>query len=132
MDRNVNEEKKERLRTLTVELLLELRSAYLGTPGCNVLKHWDQLQSRMLAASRQSESVEEWTTKMVRTLQLGALRVDSSRSSRDLADFVRENNCSRAWLDLIEREFGYLIAMARGIAEQRKEAAQAAREEAAQ
>jgi hypothetical protein len=58
--------------------------------------------------------------------------VDSSRSSRDLADFVRENNCSRAWLDLIEREFGYLIAMARGIAEQRKEAAQAAREEAAQ
>jgi hypothetical protein len=33
---------------------------------------------------------------------------------------------------LIEREFGYLIAMARGIAEQRKEAAQAAREEAAQ
>lgn len=118
----MDEQALERLRTLTVEALLELRSAYLGTPGCNTLKHWDQLQDRMRAAARSSASPEEWLTTMTRTLQLGAARPVSSRCFRDLADAVREHKAAPAWLDLIEREFGYLIAVARGVAEQRKEA----------
>ena len=59
---------------------------------------------------------------MTRTLQLGAARPDSSRCFRDLADFVRERSAATAFLDLIEREFGYIIAVARGVAEQRKDA----------
>lgn len=58
---------------------------------------------------------------MCRKLQLGAPRVSSSKCFRDLADYVREQSCAREWLDLIEREFGYLIAVARGVSEQRKE-----------
>ena len=57
---------------------------------------------------------------MVRTLQLGASRSDSSRSFRDLADYVREHGAARQWLDLLEREFGYIIASARSLAEQQK------------
>ena len=121
----MKDDEKERLRTLTVEVLLELRSAYLRTPGCNVLKHWDQMQDRMRAAARASASPEEWLTTMTRTLQLGAPQAGSSRCFRDLADFVRDKGGAREWLDLLEREFGYLIAVARGVAEQRKEAAHA-------
>ena len=120
----MNEDDKERLRTLTVEAILELRSAYLGTPGCNVLKHWDQIQDRMRAAARSSETPEEWLTTMTRTLQLGAAKPVSSRWFRDLTDFVRERKAAREWLDLLEREFGYLIAVARGVAEQRRESNQ--------
>ena len=36
-------------------------------------------------------------------------------------DEVRERGASREWLDLVEAEYGYLMAMARSIAEQRKE-----------
>lgn len=120
---NLNDEQKETLRNLTVELLLDLRAAYLQTPGCNVLKHWTTLQDRMRSAARTCESPEEWVTTMIRTLQLHAATESSSRSSRDLADAVRELGAAHAWLDLVEREFGYLIASARGLADQRKEAA---------
>lgn len=118
----MDEHQKEKARTLTVEALLELRSAYLRTPGCNVLKHWDQLQDRMRASARSTATPEEWLTTMTRTLSLGAPQVDSSRSFRDLADFVREHGAAREWLDIIEREYGYIIAVARGVAEQRRDA----------
>ena len=120
---SLDEQAKERLRSLLVEVVLELRAAYLRTPGVNVLKHWDQLQDRMRAAARSSETPEEWITTMTRTLQLGAPQGDSSRSFRDLADFVRERGAAREFLELIDREFGYVIAVARGVSEQRREAA---------
>lgn len=118
----MNEIEKEKVRSLTVEVLLDLRAAYLRTPRCSVLKHWSQLQDRMRAATRQSESPEEWLTTMVRTLGLDAPQASSSRSFRDLADFVRERGAAREWLSLLEREYGYVMAVARGVAEQRKEA----------
>jgi hypothetical protein len=59
---------------------------------------------------------------MMRTLQLGAPRTSSSTSFRELADYVRERKAARTWLDLVEREYGYLIASARAAAEARKEA----------
>lgn len=62
---------------------------------------------------------------MARTLQLGATRPDSARCFRDLADYVREHEAARAWLDILDREYGYLIAVARGVAEKRKEATNA-------
>lgn len=52
----------------------------------------------------------------------------SSRCLTDLADFVREHNCAAAWLDLTERETGYLMALCRLAAEQRKAARIAAQE----
>lgn len=117
----MDEQAMELLRSLTVEAMLELRASYLRTPGCNVLKHWDQLTDRLRAAARSSASPEEWVTTMMRTLQLGAPREGSASRYRDLADFVRERDAASAWLDLLEREYGYIMAVARGVAEQRKE-----------
>jgi hypothetical protein len=119
----VDELERERLRTLTVECVIELRTMYLRTPGCSVLKHWDQITDRLRSAARQSESPEEWLTAMLRGLQISSPEANSSRCFRDLADYVREQQCAREWLDLLEREFGYLIAVARGVAEQRKKEA---------
>ena len=52
---------------------------------------------------------------------------ESCRVLAELADYVRENGCAIDWLELIDQESAYLMALARLQAEQRKEA----REEAA-
>lgn len=118
----LDEAAKEKLRTLTVEVLLDVRAAYLKTPGCSVLKHWDQLQDRMRAAARTSASPEEWATALCRTLQLGAPSPANCRSLVDLVHEVTERQCRREWLDIVEREYGYLMALARKSAEARREA----------
>ena len=117
----LSEQVKERLRSLTVEALMDIRSAHLAN-GANPLSHWDQLQSRMRSAARTTANPEEWLTSIRKHLAIQACpNPDSSRSSRDLADYVREQSCAREWLDLIEAEHGYLMAVCRGTAEQRKE-----------
>lgn len=122
----LDEQAKEKLRTETVEVLLDLRAAYLATAGANPLKHWDQLQDRMRAAARTCASPEEWVTKMARDLQLSAPSLTSSRSLLALVGEVSERHCRREWLDLVEREHGYLLALARLAAEQRRAARDAA------
>jgi len=120
----LNESEKEKLRTLTVETLLELRGAYLGTSHCNVLKHWDQIQDRMRIAARTTSSAEEWATSVQRALRLSSPSPRLSDSIMTLANEVRERRCASEWLQLVEDEYGFLMAMARSIAEQRKEARQ--------
>lgn len=120
----LTEEQKERLRTLTVEFLLEVRRAYLMA-GASPLKHWDQLQSRMLSAARRSATADEWTTAVLRGLQLPALggsRKGGNSASRvliDLTSTIREADGAGEWLDMIQREYGLLMAMTREAAEKR-------------
>lgn len=116
----LDEKAKEKLRTLTVELLLEIRAAYLASPGANALKHWDQLQERMRAAARTTSSPEEWATKVRRELNLSAPNSSASSSLVDLVHEVTEKNARREWLDMIEKEHGYIIALTRLSAEKRK------------
>jgi hypothetical protein len=114
---------RERLVTLTVEVLLALRAAYLRTGQANALKHWDILQNRARAAARTTASPEEWATKLQRDLQIASLSSSASSVVVELVHEVTERNARGEWLDLIEREHGYLIALARLTAEKRKEAA---------
>lgn len=120
----LDEEVKERLRSLTVDLLLEIRSAYLRTSGANVLLHWTQLQDRLRSSARISTSPEEWATAMARSLKLDAPSSRYSESLMALTHEVHDRQCSGAWLSLVESEYGYLMACARAIADQRKAAAQ--------
>ena len=120
--RMLDETEKEKLRTLTVEHVLDVRAAYLKTAAANPLKHWDVIQARLRAAAKTSSSVEEWSTDMVRSLRLEAPSVSFSQSVRSLADYVRERKAAREFLQLVDDEYGYVMAMARSIAEQRKEA----------
>lgn len=111
-------EERERLVELTVAVVLDLRAQYLRSGVANPLRHWDQIQSRMRAAARQSASPSEWATALLRRLQVGAPSSRLSASLRRLCDGVSD---SRSWLDLIEREHGYILARARLGAEQRAE-----------
>lgn len=116
-------EKKELLEQLTVLLLLELRRAYLQTPGCSVLKHWDQLQSRSLAAAKMAQDPGEWATQVMRRLQIQSPGKWLSLRLLELQSEVTAlgSGGPGAWLDLVEREVGYLFARCREEAEKRKD-----------
>lgn len=115
----LDEATKDKLRTKTVEVLLVMRAAYLAS-GANPLKHWDQIQDRMRSAARRSQTPEEWATALARGLQLPALSSSGSRALLDLVAAVAERGCAAAWLDLIEREYGLLMALCRLCAEERR------------
>jgi hypothetical protein len=112
----------ENLRNLTIDLVLEVRAAYLATPAANALKHWDQIQDRLRIGARTTSSPEEWATFMARSLRLPAPSARYSESLLALTHEVHERRCALAWLDLLEAEYGYVMAAARALAERRKEA----------
>jgi hypothetical protein len=124
----LSEDQKEKLRTQTVEVLLSLRRSYLQTSGKNVRKNWDILISRTRAAAVTTTSPEEWYTEMLRGLKIESISVDSSNCLAELVDTVADAKCQREWLDLLEREWGHLFAMARRLVEERKAAAETAEE----
>ena len=115
-------DEREMLRSLTVELLLCIRSMYLRTTGANVLKHWDQISDRLRSAARRTTNPEEWFTAMSRSLNLSSPTSDSSACLAELADFVRSRGAAGRWIALLEQEHGYLMAMTRLAAEQAKKA----------
>ena len=123
----LKEEQKERLRTLTVEFLLDMHRQALQN-GWNPLDLWDQVTNRMRAAARTSAGPDEWTSAMMLSLKITSPSKDSSTSLLDLSACVRELDCARAWLDLIDREFGLLTAMARKVNEERRAARLAAQD----
>jgi len=94
----LDEAKRERLRTLTTDLILQIRSEYLRSRHGNVLKHWEQLETRLRAAASTSATPEELSTKYARSLQLVGLGKESCRVLAELADYVRENGCAIDWL----------------------------------
>lgn len=119
----VSEEVAGRLRHATVRVLLELRAAYLRSGG-SPIKHWSQIEDRMRAATRTSGSVEEWVTRMRDSLQLSGITSSASSAVVMLRDELDSTKTSsRSWLDLIEREATYIMALARVEAEDRKEKA---------
>lgn len=114
----LDEKTKESLRNLTTLVVLDLRAAYLAN-GASPLKHWDQMLDRMRSATRTTSSVEEWHTAVSRGLQLGA---PSSAACSTLSELVATVGPFRSeWLDLVERESGYVIALARLEAEKRRD-----------
>lgn len=116
----IDESTKERLRTLTVEVVLEMRAAYLRTSGVNILKHWDQIQERMRSAAKMTAGPEEWATAMARSLRLDAPSSRYSEALLALTHDVHEASCAGEWLDLLEREYAFLVVMARSCADKRK------------
>lgn len=124
----LDEEQLEGLRTKTVEVILALRGMYLAEYGGSVaLKHWEHLQTRSLSAARRAANPDEWSTLMLKGLRLQSLSKACSRALVELGASVKELGAQQAWLDLVEREIGLLMAMARLAAEER----QAQRQESA-
>lgn len=117
----LSEEQAEQLRSLTVEMILEVRRAYLAS-GASPLKHWDQLQNRALSSARRASSADEWVTMLCRGLQLPALSSSASRALLDLTHAVREMGAAGQWLSMLDREIGLVMALARVSSEERRAA----------
>lgn len=119
----LGDQEKERLRTLTMEVVLALRAMYLQAFGSTVvLSHWTQIQDRMRSATRTTANVEEWVTDICKNLRLPAPSSLASSAVFELAAYVREHAGAGAWLDLIDREWGYIMAVSRETSEKRKAA----------
>lgn len=113
-------EERAPLIDATVVVVLALRREYLRTPGVSVLRHWRQIQNRLRAAARTCESAPEWATRLMRDLQIDSPSVRLSETIEYLVVLVERAGAS-AWLDLLDREHGYVIALARLEADRRRE-----------
>lgn len=119
----MDESRKQVLRAATVEVVLALRAAYLVADPKRALKHWTQIEERMRFAAKTSTSPEEWVTAMKRGLQIADTSRPLSLATTRLADEVATlgpKGASR-WLDMVERELGYIVALTRQEAEDRAE-----------
>ena len=109
----------ETWRESTIAVILDLRAQYLAN-GASPLSHWDQLKTRVHACAKQSSGVREWCSLMLRKLQLEAPSVSLAYGIDALAALTDANE--PAWLALVEKEVGFMIAMARVKADQRQQA----------
>lgn len=116
----IDESKRRMLLDLTVKVVLELRALYLSKSDANTLKHWQMIHDRLRMAARTTSSVPEWVTQMQVKLQLPTPGSSLSSEAAKLAHEVECLERPSAWLDLLEREHSYIMALARGEAEDRK------------
>lgn len=115
----LDEAAAEHLNDLTVELVLGVRAQYLAG-GANPLKHWDRMTDRIRAATRTQTSVEAWVTRLLRDLQLSAPSSSTSSAVEALVLATRQHGGARVWLALLDREYAYVMARARRLAEERR------------
>jgi len=116
------EEKQiDEMRTLTVDVVLDMRRRYLQTTGCSVLKHWAQIQNRMRIATRTSATPQEWFTRFCDSLHLPCADIPASLAFSRLSEYVEGRKLCSKWLDLIEEEYGAIMAMARLAVEKEEE-----------
>ncbi|HSR51460.1 MAG TPA: hypothetical protein VLV83_11570 [Acidobacteriota bacterium] len=99
-----------------VDLILAVRKQYLAA-GANPLKHWTQIQDRLLAASRMEAETGPLVTLLARKLQLPALSKQASSILLMLSEAFEKDELA----ELVEEEIDFLIAKARAEAERRKE-----------
>lgn len=107
-------------RKATVKLLGCLRMQYLRTPSCNPMKHWEQLATRSRAASRTSANLPEWLTTMCRSLQIDAPDNWTSLAASALQGLLPSQRDADDWLEMVDRENGFLMASLRVEADQRR------------
>ncbi len=121
-------EERERIEQATIDWILAARAEYLAG-GAKVLSHWDALHTRLRAGASTSCDVATWCTSVARGLRLEAPSMVRARATQDLARAVGDH--ASTWLQMLETEHGYLMAMARLQAEKRRKDRDALRDEIA-
>lgn len=116
----LDENHRKLLRDLTVQVLLEIRLAYLRSPGGSPLKAWDQIQDRLRMAARTAAGPEEWLTSLSKSLQLGPPSLRCSKWMRELIDAVPTRAAADEWLRMLEEQHAYIIALARLAVDERR------------
>ena len=98
------------MRGHLVEYVIEVRREYLAN-GASALTHWTQIEQRIRASARTTETAAEWSCDVARRLRLGAASVARSSVMADLVASAAGRD--RDVLDLVEREAPLVMAMAR-------------------
>lgn len=118
----LSKEQKEKLRTLTVEVVLEVRTAYLRSAQPNIMKHWTIIQDRMRSAATTTAGTDEWITSVMRALKLDAPSRPLTTAILELTHYVYELGADSDFLRMVENEFTMVMAIARNTVEKKKEA----------
>lgn len=101
---------EEGLRNATVDVVDAIaRDAIFW--GANPIKLWTQVSTRIVAAARTSTSPQEWASRLLRSLRIENASLPCSRAIEHLVIAVGPD--SDAWLTMVEREVGYLVAAVR-------------------
>lgn len=108
---------RDEILAALVDLVLAARAEYLAGGG-KPLKHWDQLQSRLLVAARSSRDLRDFATRFGSGLRLGAPSTKRARATETLHGLVGD---SQAWLREVPREIAFILAAARLRAEAQRE-----------
>lgn len=108
---------ERQVRDRVVAVLLAVRNRYLQQ-GAATIKHWTQLHERVRAAARSSATIAEWISQLERSLAMAG--VDKAICSATVALVEAVGSEHGAFLDLIEREHGYLMALTRQAADQER------------
>lgn len=103
-------EDEDLLRFATIEVVDRVSRDAMRW-GANPLKLWGQVSTRIIAAARTSTGAHEWSSKLMRSLRIESPSRESSRAIGELVAAVGLD--SDAWLSLVEREAGYIIAAVR-------------------
>lgn len=115
----LDDEQREDLTAATVRVVLDLRRQYLAG-GANPLPHWEQIANRIRSAARRTTGPAEWISAVMRSLQIASPSSALALSVAALERTVTSRGGSAAWLDLVEREHGAIMAHARLEAERRR------------
>lgn len=116
----------EDIRNRTVTLILAARATFLGLPGTSALTHWSRLSDRLRAATRQSSEPREWCTRFLKGLGIVTPEESLSEAIDSVVTTVRNHRLEADWMEMLDREWGYLMALARVQAQERREAREAA------
>lgn len=100
----------EIVRGHLVEYVLEVRRDYLAS-GASALTHWTQIEQRLRASARTTATAAEWASDVARRLRLPAASRDRSSVMTEIVASTGDRH--RAFLDLVQRETPYVIALAR-------------------
>jgi hypothetical protein len=116
-----NQNPKQQLEDVLIESIVMFRDQMLrACSGRPPMNYWEQIANRLKSSARQCATAAEWIT----TVQRG-LRIQSPSSSdcsviQNLVSLCDVNGFDLEMMEIVEREVGFLIAMARGIVDGRK------------
>jgi len=116
----MTDERESTLLHAMVQLVLALRAEYLRS-GANALKHWDQIQARLLVAAKTSTSAGDFVTRIAERLQLEAPSKTRSGATVGLR-IATEELRPVEWLEWVEDNVALIMASATLEADRRREA----------
>lgn len=122
----------DRFRDKLVTYLLALRGEYLKA-GASPLKHWEQMQTRILSGVKTSGNLAEFGTALQRSLLLASVGNSASSALLDLCQYAAELEEDTGYsearlLGIVESQLGLIMAEMRLEAERRKAEREAAQE----